>query len=856
MSSRSVIAKSNKSKEKKEKKEKKKQKQKKKQQQQQQQQQQQIQIPQITTINKRCPTPATTTTKTNNNMEEPSPSDDENFEPTPKKIKRDWLNSYCYSNKVMGMMKKMGYEDDKGLGKSNQGRLEPVIAVQQDGRRGFGLKLDTVHWSAGKWDPSCEDLKIVEPVVWIANNNGENCSAYSLEQLMGHIVQGPRKLSLDDETQYCDPEILHCILNAKTVFDDLNDTEMRRARSRCNPFETIRSSIFLNRAAVKMANIDAMCEHMFTEPRDPQGQSLIGPNELLYFADMCAGPGGFSEYVLYRKSWEAKGFGFTLRGANDFKLDKFFAASPESFDAFYGDKDDGNIFDQENQDSLNEYIRKHTPEGVHFAMADGGFSVEGQENIQEILSKQLYLCQFLTALKILRTDGSFVCKLFDLFTPFSVGLVYLMYKCFHQIAIIKPNSSRPANSERYIVCKHKLPDTEAIVEYLNAINRLLNEENPDEDVLEIFNREQMHLDESFVSYIIESNNTIGNTQIIGLHKIAAFAQNLDLKELRQSEVRQDCLKTWGLPDKLRQAPEVKTTERLLEELLRDWFKNRDWLNGPATELYGVMHLHNTVLNVDDWHFMPIGRGETNINGCTIFLCKSRGNLLRYTEHKKWELVETNFNVQPRSIFFGEIMFEFSGQGRTSQCVSALHIMDAICLGGIDIRRRPFLERVAMCAKYASSLNKPYKKDRQCGAIRCRPIFRLREMGRFFNEMRQYVLKDNSQRYGYVLDDHKFFVPGGIILFCEMTMNFVTAFSRSRQQIYYYNTSTKESLFKEQIEPHKFNEIFASFRHCYSRRLLWKWTSTLQVDAQATEENPKILYRSHFEHFIHRKLTNH
>lgn len=31
-----------------------------------------------------------------------------------------------------------------------------------------------------------------------------------------------------------------------------------------------------------------------------------------------------------------------------------------------------------------------------------GFSVEGQENIQEILSKQLYLCQFLCALSILR----------------------------------------------------------------------------------------------------------------------------------------------------------------------------------------------------------------------------------------------------------------------------------------------------------------------------------------------------------------------------------------------------------------------------------------------------------------------
>ena len=71
--------------------------------------------------------------------------------------------------------------------------------------------------------------------------------------------------------------------------------------------------------------------------------------------------------------------------------------------------------------------------GVHFMMADGGFSVEGSENIQEILSKQLYLCQCIVALAIVRTKGHFVCKLFDLFTPFSVGLVYLMYRSFEQV---------------------------------------------------------------------------------------------------------------------------------------------------------------------------------------------------------------------------------------------------------------------------------------------------------------------------------------------------------------------------------------------------------------------------------------
>lgn len=34
-----------------------------------------------------------------------------------------------------------------------------------------------------------------------------------------------------------------------------------------------------------------------------------------YFADVCAGPGGFSEYMLWRKGfYNAKGFGFTLKG--------------------------------------------------------------------------------------------------------------------------------------------------------------------------------------------------------------------------------------------------------------------------------------------------------------------------------------------------------------------------------------------------------------------------------------------------------------------------------------------------------------------------------------------------------------
>ena len=39
-------------------------------------------------------------------------------------------------------------------------------------------------------------------------------------------------------------------------------------------------------------------------------------------------------------------------------------------------------------------------------------------------------------------------KVFDMFTLFSVGLFYLLSLCFRRIALFKPVTSRPANSER------------------------------------------------------------------------------------------------------------------------------------------------------------------------------------------------------------------------------------------------------------------------------------------------------------------------------------------------------------------------------------------------------------------------
>lgn len=448
------------------------------------------------------------------------------------------------------MMAKMGFQQGMGLGKFGQGRVDPVEMSKQKGRRGLGLSLKGFEASNVEWNFDEDVVSSNESVTWLL---GHSEPTPSYEDMILWPIEENSKLTIDDETQFCSEEVLDDVLACKSVFDRLEGDEMQKARTRSNPYETIRGAIFLNRAAMKMANMDAVTDFMFTNPRDVDGNPLVTQRDLLYFADVCAGPGGFSEYMIWRKKCDVKGFGFTLRGSNDFKLENFYAASSEFFEPHYGINGidgDGDIYKPENLTEFKKFVMRNTDnQGVHIMLADGGFSVEGQENVQEILSKRLYLCQFLCALLILRTNGSFVCKLFDIFTPFSVGLVYLMYRAFDRISIFKPVTSRPANSERYIICHGKRSDAHTIEDYLFEINCRMNQMwTPNGagavDIQHIVPLEMMKEDKMFFDYIFNSNNELGQIQAIALSKIQIFARNTNLIDYRQADMRTECMKKW------------------------------------------------------------------------------------------------------------------------------------------------------------------------------------------------------------------------------------------------------------------------------------------------------------------------
>lgn len=70
---------------------------------------------------------------------------------------------------------------------------------------------------------------------------------YFNQEMEEWMEEGPVKLTIDDETTFCDPDILKGVLSSKSVFDMVDVEDMRQARTRSNPFESIKSAFFQNR---------------------------------------------------------------------------------------------------------------------------------------------------------------------------------------------------------------------------------------------------------------------------------------------------------------------------------------------------------------------------------------------------------------------------------------------------------------------------------------------------------------------------------------------------------------------------------------------------------------------------------
>lgn len=107
---------------------------------------------------------------------------------------------------------------------------------------------------------------------------------------------------------------------------------------------------------------------------------------------------------------------------------------------------------------------------MNIITADGGFDFSVDFNNQENMATQLILCEVFYALAMQKQGGTFILKIFDVFHKPTVDILYLLCYYYNSVSIMKPHTSRIANSEKYIVCQgFKIADSSKIIEQFSEI---------------------------------------------------------------------------------------------------------------------------------------------------------------------------------------------------------------------------------------------------------------------------------------------------------------------------------------------------------------------------------------------------
>jgi len=309
---------------------------------------------------------------------------------------------------------------------------------------------------------------------WIsASDDQSECVPMNDESLQEEIHSLSRQLS--QVKRRLAPAAERCTEACNSFYNRPATTgrsEFVQARKACNPFEILGeghsgglNTLFMNRSAIKLANIDAIMDFHLACPTE---------NGPFVFADLCGAPGGFSEYIIYRCKAAGvpccQGYGMSLLGTNEhgkgtaWKLqDTVSIQNGSSFQYSICDGVDGtgDIFKWENveclasmisQNSRNEGSNSADTGQVHLVVADGGFDAQRDSEHQEELTQKLVVCEVAAGLALLRRGGTLVVKMFGFQTSAIQALMKDLMSSFESLTAMKPISSRPASAERYVVC--------------------------------------------------------------------------------------------------------------------------------------------------------------------------------------------------------------------------------------------------------------------------------------------------------------------------------------------------------------------------------------------------------------------
>ena len=308
---------------------------------------------------------------------------------------------------------------------------------------------------------------------------------------------------------------------------EVNEREWDIHKKYTNPYEYIHSNVPSKKKSI--AKILPLSRSFFKMIEIIHTFDIGKQKTPLNFFHLAEGPGGFIEaFVKTRKNKLDKYYGITLIDEKNeisvpsWKRAESFLKDNPNVELEYGKDNTGNILDYDNF----IYCLDKYKNSMDIITADGGFDFSIDFNKQEISIVKLLFAQACFAICTQAKHGCFVLKMFDCFMQHTVDLLYMLSAFYEKVYIVKPHTSRYANSEKYIVCKNFIFSSNKT--FIESIKKNFKKMTECSSYTSRFLN--LPITNIFTSRLEEYNAIFGQQQIENIHYTLSLIQNKNKQE--------------------------------------------------------------------------------------------------------------------------------------------------------------------------------------------------------------------------------------------------------------------------------------------------------------------------------------
>lgn len=171
-----------------------------------------------------------------------------------------------------------------------------------------------------------------------------------------------------------------------------------------------------------------------------------------------------------------------------------------------------------------EYCSEKYASSMHLITADGGFDFSMDFNSQEVYITRLLFGQVAFAVCMQKLGGSFILKIFDCFMQPTLDILAFLSSMYEKVYITKPQTSRYANSEKYVVCKGFYGNKNIFYPYLReAFAKMMALDG--EESMRIHRFLKTPISILFLSRMEEYNAIFGRHQIENIYYTLSLIEN-------------------------------------------------------------------------------------------------------------------------------------------------------------------------------------------------------------------------------------------------------------------------------------------------------------------------------------------